>query len=680
MNEKNPNPQSEEEAAGLLAQEALALALAGRGGEALVLLDTGAAALEEKGEPELLPWLFLSKARILLSRGTTAERQQALQALEKLVSFDSLPGWLAALELARVAREEARLPAAASLLQHALDGFRRHGGNLDEAAECSLEKLVTREVLALQRAFKTGPLPHPPSPPFNPQGIIPEAASLLRLVEFGRNLARESDPDQVLRLVLHEAIEFCGAERGFVVLARGDQLVFSLAENVNGSAVPEPVSQISRTLVREVLATGKPVYIGLGPKPKVTAAEESLLGLGIRFAACVPIGSMGATVGVLYFDRPQPPPQPSAELVRLLDLFAGQAAAALQNAWERQERDRELQAAREAIRRHRSEYERRMGFGELVGASDSMQDVYRKIERVIPTTHPVLIEGETGTGKELVARLIHAAGPRSSREFVTINCGALPDSLLEDELFGHEKGAFSGADSVRPGLFELADGGTLLLDEVAEMSPRMQAALLRVLDLGETRRLGGRDMIHVDVRVLAATHTSLAEAVKEGSFRQDLLFRLRVLSIKLPPLRDRIEDIPLLVPHLLRRLAPGRPQPILGEAVMQRLLAYTWPGNIRELENVLRRFVVLGARDVLIENLPPEILAPSRPLGGGKTLHNIECEAVRQALEMTGGNRAAAARLLGIDPKTLRARLREAGEPIAPQKKRELPHQGPAPQ
>lgn len=659
MSEPDSKPREEQGAADLLAREALALVLAGRGPEALALLDTAAAAWDQEDGAGLPPALFLAKARLLLARGTVPERQQARETLEKLAGQEHPAAWPAALELARAARAEGRLPAAAALLQRAMDLFRRHGAGPSTAAGACLEKLITREVLALQRAFRGGVAPEVRPSPAGFPGVVPGAAALLRLVEFGRKLAGEGDPDQVLRLVLHEAIEFCSAERGFVVLARGDKLVFSLAENLEGEAVPEPISQVSRTLVKEVLAAGKPVYVGLGWPGGTGGAEESLLGLGIRFAACVPIGAMGATLGVLYFDRRTPPPQPTEELVRLLELFAGQAAAALQNAWERQERDRELQAAREAIRRHRSQYERRMGFGELVGAADAMQEVYRKLDRVIPTAFPVLIEGESGTGKELVARLIHSKGPRAGHEFVAVNCGALPDALLEDELFGHERGAFSGAETARPGLFELAHQGTLLLDEVAEMSPRMQAALLRVLDQGEVRRLGGKEVIRVDVRLLASTHRPLAEAAARGDFRRDLFYRLKVLSLTLPPLRDRVEDIPLLVPHFLRRLAQGGPQPVIGEAVVQRLLAYSWPGNVRELENLLRRLVVLGARDVLVENLPPEFSAAPRAASRGTTLEDIECEAVRQALQVTRGNRAAAARLLGIDPKTLRAKLRE---------------------
>jgi DNA-binding NtrC family response regulator len=307
--------------------------------------------------------------------------------------------------------------------------------------------------------------------------------------------------------------------------------------------------------------------------------------------------------------------------------------------------------------------ERRLGYGEMIGASNEMQEVYRKIDLMAPTEMPVLVLGETGTGKELVARLIHARGPRAEREFVAANCAGIAESLLEAELFGHERGAFTGADRARPGLFELAHGGTLFLDEIGDMSLRMQADLLRVLQSGEVRRVGGRAAFHVDVRTIAATHRDLEDLMRRGEFRQDLYYRLNVLTVRLPALRERADDIPLLVGDLLPRVMPeGRTAPRVSDRALRRLSAYPWPGNVRELQNILRRVSVLGVDVIEERHLPHEVLrSAARPVRAG-SLRRAEDEAARQAVAAARGNKAEAARILGVDRKTLYARLRRLGQ------------------
>jgi DNA-binding NtrC family response regulator len=385
-----------------------------------------------------------------------------------------------------------------------------------------------------------------------------------------------------------------------------------------------------------------------------------LVEIGVRAVACVPIQHAGVALGVLYLDGQSPSPLLQGPIERLLDLLAAQAGGALDNARAHRAKAQALEAAEERLRRQRSQDDRRSGYGEIVGASDAMQEVYRKLDLFAPTELPVLILGETGTGKELVARLIHARGPRAKREFIATNCAGIAESLLESELFGHERGAFTGADRSRPGLFELAHGGTLLLDEIGDMSLRMQAELLRVLQSGEVRRVGGRETFHLDVRVIAATHRDLEELQRRGEFRQDLYYRLNVLSLTLPALRERVEDIPLLVTTLLERLVPhGRTPPKLSERAMARLVAHAWPGNVRELQNVLRRISVSGEPVIDEGELPPELLRSEAraPVRAG-SLRRAENEAVRGALTAAGGNKAEAARILGVDRKTLYAKLR----------------------
>jgi len=278
----------------------------------------------------------------------------------------------------------------------------------------------------------------------------------------------------------------------------------------------------------------------------------------------------------------------------------------------------------------------------------------------------VLILGESGTGKELVARAIHQHSPRSKRPFVAVNCGAIPKELVESELFGHVRGAFTGAERDRPGLFEQADGGTLFLDEVGDMSAAMQSRLLRVLEEGKVRRVGGERALPVDVRIVAATHRDLSAEIKAGRFRQDLFYRLQVLSIEIPPLRERTGDVPLLVAHFLERIAAERQRPpwVVDEDALALFTRYHWPGNVRELQNALQRLSLLaGSRAIsaaLIASDPVLSRSLSRPAAGEKpafSLASAERDQVRNALAASGGNRKAAAVLLGVSRATLYRKL-----------------------
>jgi len=308
--------------------------------------------------------------------------------------------------------------------------------------------------------------------------------------------------------------------------------------------------------------------------------------------------------------------------------------------------------------------------GELVGAAKPMQDVMRLVEQVAPSSASVLITGETGTGKEILARTLHQLSPRADRPFVAINCSAIPESLMESEIFGHERGAFTGAAERRIGCFELADGGTLLLDEIGEMPPPTQAKLLRVLEDRKVRRLGSKSETPVDVRVLAATNKDPEQAVAHGSLRQDLYFRLNVFHINLPPLRDRKEDLGPLVEHILRDLNAkhGRQVRGINSEVNELFHSYTWPGNVRELRNVLERAVIVCDRELIGRaHLPSDFgrthAAAASELSSlrfpvGTTVDAMERELIMQTLAATN-NKTRAAELLGISLKTLHNKLKE---------------------
>lgn len=321
----------------------------------------------------------------------------------------------------------------------------------------------------------------------------------------------------------------------------------------------------------------------------------------------------------------------------------------------------ESQIRREAAALKRTLSER-FASDRILGSSAAMRNVRELVARVASAPVPVLILGETGTGKSMVAEAIHAQSPRASRPFVVVNCAALPETLLESELFGYVKGAFTGAASDRPGLFREADGGTLLLDEIGEMAIGLQAKLLHVIEQGRIRPVGSSKDKEVDVRVLAATHRNLHEAAHEGKFRQDLLYRLDVLSVTMPPLRERREDLPEMIAHFLKQVRDKYPQAIperLSREAMDRLLAYAWPGNVRELGHVMEKVVLLGRSPVvMVDDLPRTVLEPGRgpsPEFAGEVIpiRELQRKYAAWALAQLGGHKGKAAERLGIDAKTL---------------------------
>jgi two-component system response regulator PilR (NtrC family) len=337
----------------------------------------------------------------------------------------------------------------------------------------------------------------------------------------------------------------------------------------------------------------------------------------------------------------------------------------------------ERQDLREENLRLKREFGRPHGLDQLVGVSPAMAALFEMIRSIAPTSSTVLITGESGTGKELVARAIHSLSPRSDGPFVSVNCGALPDTLLESELFGHMKGAFTDAHQNKKGLFEAAHRGTLFLDEVGETSPPMQVKLLRALQEKKIRRVGGTEEIEVDVRVLSATNVPLESLVKERRFRDDLFYRLQVIPIHTPPLRERREDIPRLAEHFLRRFARemGKNVAKVSEEAMAGLRKYSWPGNVRELENVIERAVALETTQaVLPERLPDSMRSRGLPrppptvgIGEGfrldEHLRSIESHLLMEALQQAQGDRASAARLLGVSPRSLRYLIQKHAVP-----------------
>jgi len=331
-------------------------------------------------------------------------------------------------------------------------------------------------------------------------------------------------------------------------------------------------------------------------------------------------------------------------------------------------------ALRNEVDRLRAELHEKYQFKNIIGQSGAMQEVFKAVSKVINSDVTVLLQGESGTGKELIARAIHyESEKRRNKPFVAVNCSALPESLLESELFGHEKGAFTGATQRRIGKFELANGGTVFLDEIGEMSPALQVKVLRVLQEREFERVGGNELIRVDVRIISATNKDIEEAVRKGEFREDLYYRLSVFPIRIPPLRERKEDIPLLAYHFLKRYAARENKEVnkISAEALELMMAYHWPGNVRELENAIERAVILASTDEIVpSDLPPVVRAigEKRAYEADKTLSSwiekLEEEALRKALLECEGNVSKTARMLGIGRATIYRKAKKYGLPI----------------
>jgi formate hydrogenlyase transcriptional activator len=393
--------------------------------------------------------------------------------------------------------------------------------------------------------------------------------------------------------------------------------------------------------------------------------DEIMVAGGVRAYLCVPLMARGYAIGALLLQS-FAPNRYAPEDVPLLEEVAKQIALAVENMRAYEEIARLRAKLEEENRYLQEEIKSDHNFEEIVGQSRAIKEVFRAVEAVAPAGATVLITGETGTGKELVARALHNLSPRRGKALIKVNCAALPAGLIESELFGHEKGAFTGAIARKIGRFELAHGGTLFLDEIGDLPLELQPKLLRVLQEGEFERIGASHTTTVDVRVVAATNRDLETAVQEGRFRSDLYYRLNVFPIRLPPLRERTDDIPLLVRYLTLKYGPrlGKRISNLPPAIMEVLKLYSWPGNVRELENVIERATILSTGAELDLSWWPMTTGARGRGGGTRTLEEVEREHIRAVLELTGwrvsGEQGAAGQL-GMKPTTLEARMKKLG-------------------
>jgi len=489
-----------------------------------------------------------------------------------------------------------------------------------------------------------------------PSSLAQLARDLTLLVRVSTTINSIHEPEELQRALLRFAFEVVEAERGAILMfGESGEAVSEFGLERSGDSAR--AVEVSATVVRQVMTEATALLANDLVEGSAALTSESLRSARISSLMCVPLVLFGRSVGVIYLTTTGAATHFDEDQLRLVTIFSGIAAVALNNARrvERLEGENELLRAESSVEHG------------MVGESERMRQVYQLIARVAPTDSTVLVRGESGTGKELAAQAVHRNSPRRERPFVAINCAALTETLLESELFGHERGAFTGALAQKKGRLEVADGGTLFLDEVGEMSPVMQAKLLRVLQEREFERVGGTRTIRVDVRVITATNRDLEEAVRQGSFRQDLYYRLNVVSFEMPPLRERREDVPLLANYFAAKYGAKFKRKVTGLSPEARelLAAYDWPGNVRELENAIERAVVLGSTErILPEDLPETILEsePSSAQAPVTKYHDAVRESKKQlilrALEQHGGSITEAARSLGVHPNYLHRLIR----------------------
>jgi Nif-specific regulatory protein len=471
------------------------------------------------------------------------------------------------------------------------------------------------------------------------------------LLNFSKRLNQVHGLAALQQKVLEAILEISSADRAAILLTEDGTEGFASVIGWDRRLGPNQHIQVSQTILDQVIEENVAVLCSDVPSDETFREAESLLSPQVHSVLAVPLEVQDKRLGALYLDATSQSARFDSELLQLVTALGNVAALAIENA-------RHLERLGDENRRLQEELNIQHS---MVGESQRMRAVYQFVSRVAARESTVLIQGESGTGKELVARAIHSNSTRADRPFVAINCAAIVETLLESELFGHEKGAFTGAVGQKKGKLETAEGGTVFLDEVGELAAPLQAKLLRVLQEREFERVGSTRPIKLDIRLITATNVDLNEASRTGKFRQDLYYRLNVVSIEVPPLRDRPEDIPLLAAYFTARYSEKVNRRVAGISPKARacLLRYAWPGNVRELENAIERAVVLGSTELILpEDLPDSILEETASAGEPVTaLHDGIREAkkkiIEQAIEQADGNYTEAAGILGVHPNHL---------------------------
>jgi transcriptional regulator with GAF, ATPase, and Fis domain len=526
----------------------------------------------------------------------------------------------------------------------------------DEPVNVRIQQDPAREMSALEQ-----PLAMPTS--------VNHLAGVRKLHEFSEKLMTMKDLEQLLEAMLDAVIDVTGAEKGLILLLDdayagttppGESKAHVRASrHVNKETITDPSGQVSDSIVRRVIETGRPLIVSDALTDDQFGSSKSVVALRLSSVMCAPLVAQGHVVGALYVGNDRVKGLFQKSQIDLLSIFAGQASLILQNAMllSTLRADKEKLAAELKDKR----------FGEIIGVCPSMMEVFRKLQKVATTDISVLITGETGTGKELIAREVHRRSNRANGPFVVINCGAIPENLIESELFGHVKGAFTGAIASRPGKFQAADKGTLFLDEIGELPLNLQVKLLRALQERVVFRVGDSKPEKVDIRIVAATNRVLEEEIRAGRFREDLYYRLNVVNLFLPALRQRGDDVVIIAKALLSKYADELKSSVQGftPQALAAIKKSPWPGNIRQLENRLKKALVLCDKALLsVEDLELDQAGESPILPLEKAKEEFQRKYVLEVLVRNNGNRTQTARDLGVDPRTIFRYLEREHNPM----------------
>ncbi|MSR46111.1 MAG: GAF domain-containing protein [Planctomycetes bacterium] len=655
------------------------------------LRDARLSALHRLGRHEALAKAAAEQLDDLASSDLVALRARAAAALALAVRGDPARA-PACIEQAREAYGATRAPGHMALKAEAalMLGRAARDRRLLEEAEEFARRAGHRPLEKRARALRRRLLP--------PDGADVDAVarlqSLERLMQVAKRITATLDGELLLKMVLDDAVDATRAARGFLILSRDGELGVRCARNLDAADIERPELSFSSSVARSVYRTGTPILLADVSTDELWCDAASISQLKLLSVLCVPIARHDHVIGAVYLDEPTRIDAFRPGDLRYVENLADFAAIALEKAdllADARTRRVELESSQAEIAslnqklqatmfkqqdelkvaKASLELAHRMSgrvpqFEGIVAQSRAMEEVKQRIERLASSPLPVLVSGESGTGKELVARAIHARSGRLAQPFQAFNCATTQPGLIENELFGHQKGAFTGATENQPGLFERCDGGTLFLDEIAEASKELQAKLLRAVQNGEVQRLGGGETRHVDVRIVAASNRDIRSEVAAGRFREDLMYRLMVLQVHLPPLRDRREDVALLLDHFVTREAAKLrvSAPVFTPAAWRCLVGYDWPGNVREVENVVQRLLVLhrDAPEIGIDALRAELPSavsdvPVTHFELREFLDSQERTCIEEALARCGGNRQRAAKELGISERNLYQRL-----------------------
>ncbi|MBU0551042.1 sigma 54-interacting transcriptional regulator [Myxococcota bacterium] len=489
-----------------------------------------------------------------------------------------------------------------------------------------------------------------PAPSIERRSFEDEFEAYRRLADFSARLAERQEVSDLFEALMDEVISLTGADKGFLLMVDEEGLLsVRTARNIQRETIDEGLDDVSDSIIKKVLTTRKPLIVSDALNDTYFQSSRSVLQLKLCSVMCVPLIFQGSLLGLIYVGNNNIVNLFEQRSLEVLSVFASQAAMLMEHALQREALSHDNARLRQALEGQR--------FGEIIGSCDAMRLVFRKVEKVAATDISVLILGETGTGKELIAREIHRRSPRADGPFVAVNCGAIPESLMESAFFGHRRGAFTGAVDNKMGSFQAAHKGTIFLDEIGEMPVHLQVKLLRAIQEKMITRIGDNKPTRVDARIVVATNVDLEQAIRDGRFREDLYYRINVVSVHLPPLRDRGEDVVVIARYLLHTFAEELKRPVNGfsnEALIA-MRKHAWPGNIRELQNRLKKALVL-AEGVKITSddldLDEEALSDRvLPLADAKEA--FQRRYIDQILALNDGNRTKTARDLGVDPRTI---------------------------